>query len=77
LLFAFSLSNSASATLVRDWSCPLDRKASANPNLICSVPSFSALGTVGFFDLGSEDVFAAFSASRAAARSRSLVTVGC
>jgi hypothetical protein len=76
LPFAFNLTNSASATLVRDWSCPLDRKASANSTLICAVPSFSVFGIVGSFDLGSE-VFAAFLASRAAVRSRRFVTVVC
>jgi hypothetical protein len=77
LPLARSLTSSASATLIRDCNCPFERRASAKSLLIWAVASVGAAGSPGSRGLESwvEGSLDAFSASRAAVRSRSCVTV--
>lgn len=78
MLLAFNLTRFASATLTRDCSWPLERKASARSFLTCAEPSF-ILGVDGVFGafagLVEDEVLAAFSASSAVVRSSRLVTI--
>jgi hypothetical protein len=78
LLVVLKFTSSASAALIRDCSCPLERKASARSLLICAVPSFADAGAAGSRGFASAaDGLADFSASRAAVRSKRLVTMEC
>lgn len=72
-VLARSITNSASAAFIRACSVPFDRKASARSLLSCAFPSFGE-GCEGSFGEGSEESLAAFCASRAAVRSRSVVS---
>lgn len=76
LLLALSLASSASATFIRDWICPLERRASARSLRSWTVPSVGAavLGLRGL-ESGAWGSREAFSASSAVVRSRSCVTV--
>jgi hypothetical protein len=69
------LTSSASAVLMRDCNCPFERSASARSLRIWAVASVGAAGSRGLVS-GVEGSRDAFSASRAAVRSRSCVTRG-
>ena len=78
LHLSLNLSNSSSATFSRDCSCPLARRASARSLLSCMVMSAVGGLEAGSFDAAfgtQDDMRAAFSASRAAVRSASLVSI--
>jgi hypothetical protein len=75
LVFALRLTSSASAALTRACSVPFDRKASARSLLSCAFPSLGVEALAGSFGEGSEvAALTAFSASREAVRSRSVVS---
>lgn len=75
-VFALSVTSSFSAAVTRSLSSPLERRASAKSLLSCAVGSLSGVDA-GLLEGGSVvdgKPFAAFSASSAVARSRSVVS---